>query len=280
MKKTRFRANIFVLALLISSVVYAAETQKNVSYNLAEVPPCGDAQYAAERRFLDVHVPDALPADAPILVWFHGGGLSGGGKHIPQPFLNQKFVTIAADYRLFPRAKVGDALEDAAAVVVWAMKNAQNYGADPKKIYVSGHSAGGYLAAMIAMAPQYMEKFGASNMDIAGAFPVSGQMTTHFRIVSERAGSHSSAPNNPLLIDEFAPLFYTTRPVPPMHLLVGDPKLEWPARVEENALLAAMLKTVKHANLVVFQSYPNTNHGTVATPAQAYIVEIMNKVAE
>ena len=73
-----------------------------------------------------------------------------------------------------------------------------------------------------------------------------------------------------------APLFYTTVPVPNLHLLTGDPQLEWPGRVEENLLLAAMLRKVENHNEIEVHSYAGTNHGSVAGPACQYIRDYVN----
>ncbi|MDZ7618439.1 MAG: alpha/beta hydrolase, partial [Patescibacteria group bacterium] len=204
---------------------------------------------------------------------------SGGNRHIPSEFLDQKFLVVPVNYRLFPRAKCAEAIEDAAAAVAWTMKNIEPFGGDPKKVTVSGHSAGGYLTAMVGMAPGYLAKHGLKNTDLAALYPISGQMTTHFQVVAERETGEKGVANNPLVIDQFAPLFHTASPVSPIHLLVGDAALEWPARVEENALLAAMLRRAKE-NKVEYHSYPGTNHGSCGPPSRAYIQAELNNMAE
>jgi len=256
-----------------------AETTKDVAYYADDVQVSGDREYVNERCKLDVYRPDGLPEGAPTVVWFHGGGLSGGNRHIPGEFVDQKFLVVPVNYRLFPRAKCAEAIEDAAAAVAWTMKNIEDFGGDSNKVTVSGHSAGGYLTAMVGMNPQYLARHGLKNTDLAALYPISGQMTVHFQVVAERKTGEKGGANNPLEINEFAPLFHTTTPISPIHLLVGDPKLEWPARVEENALLAAMLRRTKE-NKVEYHSYPDTNHGSCGVPARAYIQAALNKMAE
>ncbi|MDO4629026.1 MAG: alpha/beta hydrolase [Planctomycetia bacterium] len=277
----------------------------DILYYTETMPIVGDEVYARERCRLDVYRPknrlgtetdnepengtenetenqaESVSQKVPVVVWFHGGGLSGGNRHIPGQFLNQKFLVVPVNYRLFPRARCQEAIFDAAAAVAWVLENISAYGGNPEKVCVAGHSAGGYLAAMVALDARYLAKFGKSNMDIYASLPVSGQMTTHFQVVGERRdATRTSGANNPLQIDEMAPLFYTTKPCPNMHLLVGDPKLEWQGRVEENYLFAAMLRTIKGHKEVEIRSYDSTNHGTVAVPACEYIRDYVNQLGE
>ena len=244
-----------------------------------EANQIGDADYRAERCRLDLYLPpksDAPDAEKfPVLVWFHGGGLSGGSKSVPGPLKNKGLGVVAVNYRLSSkRAKCPDYLVDAAAAVAWTLDRIEEYGGDPKRVYVSGHSAGGYLTAMLALDPKWLGLFGKSNMDLAGALPVSGQVTTHFQILNERYGRNVT-PSNPAEIDELAPLHFTTKKAPPIHLLVGDSKIEWPGRVEENALLAAMLRIPKDHGAVEYRSFPNTDHGTVLAPSLEYILGVI-----
>ena len=64
-----------------------------------------------------------MPQDAPVVVWFHGGGIEGGEKHIDSQLKNSGLVVVAANYRLLPKAPIDDILDDAAAAVAWTYKN-------------------------------------------------------------------------------------------------------------------------------------------------------------
>ncbi len=251
----------------------------DVPYYSSDDSGGGDLAYRAERCKLDIAVPDTISADkkAPVIVWFHGGGLTGGEKHIVREWVKRGILVVAVNYRLRPRAKNPDFTEDAAAAVAWTFAHIDAYGGDTKRIYVSGHSAGGYLTMMVGMAPKYLAKYGIKNTDIAGLYPISGQASTHFNIVADRQAEAGVAKDpkltrdNPIVVDEYAPLFHTNQIISPIHFLCGDSSVEWPARVEENALTAAMLKTVKGHNIVEFRSFPGCNHGTCAQPSYEYI---------
>ncbi len=104
----------------------------------------------ADRCQLDVYVPRTRPT--PLLwVWFHGGGLTQGRKEIPERLRNKGIIIVAANYRLSPGVRAPAYIEDAAAAVAWTIQNCARYGGNPKQVFVSGHSAGGYLAAMIGL---------------------------------------------------------------------------------------------------------------------------------
>jgi acetyl esterase/lipase len=93
---------------------------------------------------------------------------------------------VLAGYRLSPKVKNPVYIEDAAAATAWAFNNIARHKGNPKKIYVSGHSAGGYLAAMLGVDGRWLAKHKISSSQIAGAMPIAGQMMTHSTIRAER----------------------------------------------------------------------------------------------
>jgi len=162
-------------------------------------------------------------------------------------------------YRLSPKVKHPGYLEDAAAATAWVLSNIAQYGGDSNKVFVSGHSAGGYLSAMIGMDARWLKPHGFSNLRLAGIAPISGQVTTHFH-VKKLLGD--SGPELRPLIDEFAPLYHSAGNLPPICLILGDRALEYKNRVEENALLAVSLKNLGHPH-VEFYEMGGLDHGTV-----------------
>ena len=264
-----------LIAWLIGlTVVSAAADTKDIPYYEADAQKTGDAAYLAERCKLDLYLP-AGEKDFPTLVWFHGGGLAGGSKQRCPSGLNLSRIALASvNYRLSgKRAQCPDYIYDAAAAVAWVRKHIAEYGGDPAKVYVAGHSAGGYLTAMLALDPKYLETFGCDPHDLAGYLPISGQMTTHYRILAERRAKDPSVPD--VVLDGYAPIRLAGENVPPMVLLVGDPEVEWPSRVEENLLLAARLTKVYRNADVKCYSFPTFDHGGVVFPAIAYINRLL-----
>lgn len=234
----------------------AYSLQKNISYLSGDEK---DA-YRKERCLLDVYYP-ADKKDFPTIVWFHGGGLEGGNKHIPAQLKEQGVAVVAVNYRLSPRAKNPAYIEDAAAAVAWVFKHIAEYGGSVDKIFVSGHSAGGYLSLILATDKRYLAACGADADQVAAYLPVSGQSVTHFTIRKERG-----LPNGIPIIDEYAPINRLRKDTAPIILITGDRTLEMADRWEENAHFTSVAKNignphVKHYELQGF------DHGTVLPPA-------------
>ena len=266
--KTNRDLKLTLLSLTAAGSLFAAEKQ-NIPYYDPSFPQTGDKEYLQEQCRLDLSIPEGKE-NFPTLVWFHGGGMTGGKKYFPDGIDRNLIAVATVDYRLSgERAQCPDYLYDAAAAVAWVLKHIQKYGGDPEMVYVSGHSAGGYLCAMTALAPKYLNAFGATPKQLAAAFPVSGQMTTHFQILNERRQKDPSTPS--ILLDEYAPISNASGEAPPIILLVGDSKFEWSVRVEENLLLAARLRRnfgKKNARCHCFETF---DHGSVLIPGIAVI---------
>lgn len=105
--------------------------------------------------------------------------MEGGSKFVPKELTDQGFAVVAVNYRLSPKAKNPAYIEDAAEAVAWTFKNIEKYGGRKDRIFVSGHSAGGYLTLILAMDKKYMAAYGADADSVAAYLPVSGQTVTH-----------------------------------------------------------------------------------------------------
>ena len=232
------------------------QTEAGVSYRPESEP---DA-YARERCKLDVYHPVG-GAPCATVVWFHGGGLTGGNRSIPSALKGQGVAVVAVDYRLSPKAKAPAYIEDAAAAVAWTFKNIARYGGDTNRIFLSGHSAGGYLASLVTLDRRWLAVHGVDPDRIAGLVPFSGQSITHFTIREER-GMARTRP----LIDDLAPVSHVRKDAPPMLLISGDRNRELLGRYEESAYFWRMLKEVGHPSveLLELQGY---DHGQMADPA-------------
>ncbi|WP_298153653.1 alpha/beta hydrolase [Flavobacterium sp.] len=230
-------------------------------------------KYINERCILDLYYPTKQKNFATV-VWFHGGGLTGGSKEIPKALTEQGIAVIGVNYRLSPKVKSPAFIQDAAAAVAWAFKNIANYGGDPKLIFVAGHSAGGYLTAMIGLDKKWLKADGIDANDIAGLIPLSCQAITHFTIRKERG-----IPDKQPVIDDMAPLFHVRADAPPLLLITGDREMEMLGRYEENAYLARMMKIAghKYTTLYEIQGY---GHDMTAPGFPLLLNEVRKIVAE
>jgi acetyl esterase/lipase len=242
------------------------KTENNIPYRSGE----NLDDYMKERCKLDVYVPENVDSFTTV-VWFHGGGLTAGQKSIPERLKNKKFAVVAVNYRLSPKVKSPAYIDDAAAAVAWVFKNISKYGGDPKKIVVSGHSAGGYLTCMIGLDKHYLATYGIDANAIQKLVPFSGQMITHFEIRKER-GIKDTTP----VVDEFAPLFHVRADAPPLYLITGDRELEMLGRYEENAYMCRMMKLSGHKQTILYE-LDGFDHGGMAEPAFDLLLKILRK---
>jgi acetyl esterase/lipase len=113
---------------------------------------------AGRRNLLDIYRRRDAPRNAPVLIYFHGGGYTGGAKNREaRPLLyrlaGQGWVCVSANYRLRPRTTFPGHQIDAKKVIAWVREHAPEYGADPSRLFVAGSSAGSNLAAVCALTP-------------------------------------------------------------------------------------------------------------------------------
>jgi acetyl esterase/lipase len=220
---------------------------------------------------LDLYYPKNIK-DYPTIVWFHGGGLTGGNKFIPDALKEKGVAVVAVNYRLYPKVKAPAYIEDAAAAVSWVFKNIKAYGGEPTLIIVSRHSAGGYLGMMIGLDKSWLAAYGIDANQIAALVPFSGQAITHFIIREERG-----IPDTQPLVDKYAPLFHVRADAPPLLLITGDREMEMLGRYEENAYLARMMKIAGHqqTRLLELDGY---DHGGMAEPAFPLLLKEVERI--
>jgi hypothetical protein len=150
--------------------------------------------YEAERCKLDLTLPPAAEKPFATYVWFYGGGLKNGGKNlasehcaeIAASFARAGIAVVVPDYRLSPKAQYPAYVDDAAAAFAWTVRNIARHGGDPRKVFIGGHSAGGYLALMVGFDASRLKPYDLSLKDVAGIAQVSGQVFTHYTIREER----------------------------------------------------------------------------------------------
>ncbi len=178
-------------------------------------------------------------------------------------------MDVANHFIMVIGAKSPAFLEDAAAAVAWAFKNISNYGGSPDRLFVSGHSAGAYLTAMIGLDKHWLAAHDIDANRIAGLIPLSPQVITHFAIREER-GMDELQP----IVDELAPLFHIRKDAPPLLIITGDREMELMGRYEENAYFWRMLKLTGHQD-VTLHELGGFDHGKMPEPAFPLLLKFM-----
>ena len=132
------------------------------------------------RRMLDIYRPANLTADAkaPVVVFFFGGSWRTGSKtdyrFVADALTSRGIVTVIADYRLYPDVDYPEVLDDTAAAVAWTFREIARHGGDPKRIFIAGHSAGAYNAAMVAFDPRWLARHEIEPRQLRGFIGLAG----------------------------------------------------------------------------------------------------------
>lgn len=232
---------VLILTTVNSKAQYALPPKEKaiVLRNIPYVDSPTDPGIAKTCR-LDLFLPALKEGDScPIVIWCHGGGLTGGDKSDADAFgmclLRSGIAMASVNYRLSPSVKYPAYVEDVATAISWTQKNI----VEPRlhgKIFIGGHSAGAYMSGLLAMDERYLRAKGVDPQTLGGAILLSGQVMTHFTVRAERGQDQ-----NRIISDEASPAYYTRKETMPLLLLIGDQ--DWPTRLEENYYFAAALKT-------------------------------------
>ena len=243
-----------------------SSTIRGIAYRTADADP--DAQCV-----LDLYLPVDRAADnasTTTIVWLHGGGLHSGSRHFPAGLLGRGNAIVAVDYRLTPAVDVATCIDDAAAAVAWVKTNAMSYGGDPRRIVVSGHSAGGYLTLMLGLDPNYLDRHDVDAGGLMGLAPLSGHTITHF---TQRKSMGLT--DTEIIVDGMGPLRHLRPDAAPMLCVTGDRELELLGRYEENAYFVRMMKIVGH-NDITLHELGGHDHGSMLDPA----IGLVNRFVE
>jgi len=169
---------------LLAGVAPAQQADKGEAKGKFEVKVMSDLAYTekgkeldAERQQVDLYLPEGKK-DFPVLVYVHGGGWSKGdrkaGAKVGKTLAGEGIGVVSVGYRLSPAVQHPAHVEDVAQAFAWTYQNIGKYGGNKNALFVSGHSAGGHLAALLATNAAYLKKYNLSPKNIKGCLPVSG----------------------------------------------------------------------------------------------------------
>jgi acetyl esterase/lipase len=249
---------------------------------LAGPPARGVAYGEGPRRQLDVYRARGAQ-DAPVIVFFYGGGWDSGRRQdyawAARALAAQGFTVVAPDYRLVPEVRFPTFLEDAAAAVRWTHDNIDAYGGDGDRIVLAGHSAGAYIAMMLALDARYLDAAGAPANAIRGAVGLAGPYD-FYPWDADAARNAFAAHPTPA---DTQPVTFVRADAPPLLLLHGD--ADDTVRLRNSTRLAARVRgaggtaTVKvyddidHREIVLALSRPFRDRAATLADTAAFVRE-------
>jgi acetyl esterase/lipase len=218
-----------------------------------------DRVFDAEHRLaLDVYAP-RNPASAPVLVFFYGGswisGKRGWYRYLGDALAERGVVTLIPDYRKYPAVRFPAFVQDAARAVRYARDHATEFGGDPHRLFVMGHSAGGQIAALLACDARYLAAVGLARQDLAGMIGVAGAYA-FLPFVDEESAIFGDDPTGRY---DSQPINFVDGKQPPLLLLQGEADHEVPPRTAE--IMAERVHAM--GGTVTVKRYPGVGHNRI-----------------
>ena len=263
MRLSRRSALTSVLALTAAACSRLAFVAANVPATFGSYERRTDIPYGADsRQQVDVYLPDSESASLrPLVVFFYGGRWETGDKaeyrFVGAALAALGYVAVLPNYRHYPRVKMPGFMDDAAHGVRWAFDHAAEFGADPGRLYVMGHSAGAHIAALVSLDRRYFLATGGLAPHITGVIGLSGPYD--FLPLTDPDLQDMFGP--PALYPDSQPINFVRADAPPMLMVQGlkDTSV-WP---KNSINLAAALRA--NGVPVTLKLYPKLSHAdTVA----------------
>ncbi|MFD2570803.1 alpha/beta hydrolase [Spirosoma soli] len=221
---------VLVTALALANeyaIARPSRRTKDIPYLAANVPG-----FNPERHILDVYSPrHKATAGYPVVVFIHGGSWDSGNKNIytfvGRRLAKQGVVAVVINYRLAPTVEVPAMADDCARAVLWTTEHIAEYGGNPNRVFVMGHSAGGGLAALLATDNRLFAKVGLSQNPIKGAIlddPAGVDMFDYLKKMEYPNDQQYLVPfgKDPAVWRDVSPLYHVNAGSPPMLLYVGE----------------------------------------------------------
>ncbi|MBX9725961.1 MAG: alpha/beta hydrolase [Rickettsiales bacterium] len=218
------------------------------------------------RQTLDIYVPSAANGSANVLVFYYGGSWQWGSKEdykfVGEAFASLGYVTVIADYRLYPEVYFPTFVEDSAAALVWVHQHISEYGGDAKNLFVSGHSAGAFNAVMLSVNPAYLKQAGGDVSMIRGTLGIAGPYDFLPFTDPDIIALFSKTPDA-----QTQPITYATHKTTPIFLATGNE--DTTVYVKNSVNLSKAL--TDHGTVVELKRYDDVAHiGIVLSLASGF----------
>jgi acetyl esterase/lipase len=263
---SRCRVPFFILGAVLfiaslpgcASAVFVAA---NVPTEFAHVERQVNLAYGTDQRQkLDVYMP-RMAVNRPVVIFWYGGSWQKGNKSdyrfVGTALAKLGFVAVLPDYRLYPQVTFPAFDEDGARAVAWVEQHVQEFGGDPRRIVLMGHSAGAHTAAFLALNHAFLEKFGASSANIVGLVGLSGPY-----VLVPDSEALRSAFAAPFSEKDWQPIRFVDSHAPPALLLhgLGDKEVLPQETIElQGALLQQHVRVQMHL-------FPHRGHADTLAP--------------
>ena len=243
----------FVTTALEDKTYAEMRTYRNIDY----VPT---KTYADNRDKLDIFMPKQS-SDVPIVIYFHGGALQRGDKSqaegLAAQLTERGIGVVSANYRLSPQVMHPAHVEDAAEAVAWAYRNIKAFGGDRNRLYLSGHSAGAYLATLLSLNASYLEKHRVALFNIRGTVAISPFLYVE-DVAPDRPKTVWGTDQNVWVQASVSP--YVGNQKPPILFIYADGDDDW--RKQQNERLAKELRNAGNPGTTTSE-IADRNHGTI-----------------
>ena len=219
------------------------------------------------RQKLDVYSPVVPVSEpAPVIVFFYGGSWNSGDKadyrFVAQRLAEKGYTVVIPDYRLYPAVKFPAFLQDGALAMKWVQDHVESTGGDAERIFLMGHSAGAYNAAMLALDTRWTAKAGFDRGRLKGVIGLAGPYD--FKLNTDLLRGVFGSVSDPA---ETQPVTYAKTKAPPMLLIVGEDDETVEPRNSES--LARRLR--ENGNPVRLRRYADKDHVDVVLELSSFM---------
>jgi acetyl esterase/lipase len=272
-------------ALIAAGCSRAAFLAANVPAMFGAYTRHTDVRYAAgagAAHLLDVYVADKPPhGPRPLVVFWYGGRWTDGDKSdykfVGAALAGLGYVAMLPNYRHYPDVKMAGFMADAAEAVQWAVAHAAEYGADPSRLFLMGHSAGAHIAALLALDTSYLRATGGPVPAIAGVISLSGPLD--FLPLTDDDTKDMFGP--PGRYPQSQPIHFVREGAPPMLLIHGAadttvlPKnsinMAAALRAKGDRVTLKIYPKLKHADTVAAMSVPARGRAPTLADIAAFV---------